>query len=181
CALDLSGNFTFVNREAERLTGRGRVQALGHPLDLLYPERRFPELHAAVRRAAGTRQMVHVETRDDATGAWYDHDVVPTSEGVTLFTREVTDMKVRDEERRRLLEGEREARSVAEHSNRMKDEFLATLSHELRTPLNAILGWSMLLGRPGLSNEESRRGLDAIERNARLQARLIEDLLDMSR
>ena len=181
CALDPAGRCTYVNCEAERLTGRTRQQALGHTLDELYPERRFPELHAGIRRASRLNQMVHVETRDDQSGAWLDHDVVPTSEGITLFTRDVTDVKLRDEERRRLLESEREARSVAEHSNRMKDEFLATLSHELRTPLNAILGWSMLLARSGLSAEETRRGLDAIERNSRLQARLIEDLLDMSR
>ena len=79
------------------------------------------------------------------------------------------------------LESERAARSLAERSNRMKDEFLATLSHELRTPLNAILGWVQLLVRGDLKDGDARRGLEAIERNSRLQAQLIEDLLDMSR
>jgi len=82
---------------------------------------------------------------------------------------------------RTALEGERAAREAAEHANRMKDEFLATLSHELRTPLNAILGWATLLAEESLSEEDMTRGLTTIQRNARLQARLIEDLLDMSR
>ena len=79
------------------------------------------------------------------------------------------------------LDRERAARGMAERSNRMKDEFLATLSHELRTPLGAMLGWAELLLRGDLSDRDERRGLEAIERNARLQASLIEELLDMSR
>ena len=64
----------------------------------------------------------------------------------------------------------------------MKDEFLATLSHELRTPLNAILGWSQVLAARRMEGEELlQRGCEIIERNARVQAQLIEDLLDMSR
>jgi PAS domain S-box-containing protein len=84
-------------------------------------------------------------------------------------------------ERTALLESERAARSAAERLSDVKDEFLATLSHELRTPLNAILGWSQVL-RTGRKNEaDIVRGLETIERNARVQAQLIEDLLDMSR
>jgi signal transduction histidine kinase/ActR/RegA family two-component response regulator len=79
------------------------------------------------------------------------------------------------------LESERNARAMAERSSRMKDEFLATLSHELRTPLNAILGWVQLLLRGGISERDAARGLEAIDRNSRLQVQLIEDLLDMSR
>jgi signal transduction histidine kinase/ActR/RegA family two-component response regulator len=82
---------------------------------------------------------------------------------------------------RRLVVLEREARAEAQHANRAKDEFLATLSHELRTPLNAILGWINMM-RTGRVREERRAGaLEVIERNARAQARLIEDLLDVSR
>lgn len=85
------------------------------------------------------------------------------------------------EERKLLLESERHARAAAEHAARMKDEFLATLSHELRTPLSAILGWTQVLRvKPG-SPEEVRKRVEAIERNARVQKQLIEDLLDMSR
>jgi PAS domain S-box-containing protein len=85
------------------------------------------------------------------------------------------------EQNERLLSSERAARTEAERTGRMKDEFLATLSHELRTPLSAILGWSQLLQRADLNSEEAQEGLATIERNARAQAQLIEDLLDMSR
>jgi signal transduction histidine kinase/CheY-like chemotaxis protein len=84
-------------------------------------------------------------------------------------------------ERNRLLESERAARAQAERQSELKDEFLATLSHELRTPLSAILGWAHVLRRRKASEAELHQGLDAIARNARMQAQLIEDLLDMSR
>ena len=85
------------------------------------------------------------------------------------------------EERKVLLENEREARAEAERTSQMKDEFLATLSHELRTPLSAILGWAQVLRRGSRDPADLQRGLQTIERNARAQAQLIEDLLDMSR
>jgi PAS domain S-box-containing protein len=85
------------------------------------------------------------------------------------------------EERIGLLLSERSAREEAERSSQMKDEFLATLSHELRTPLTAILGWSQVLRRGGRGQADMEKGLQTIERNARAQAQLIEDLLDMSR
>ncbi|MGH8028730.1 MAG: PAS domain S-box protein [Arenimonas sp.] len=84
-------------------------------------------------------------------------------------------------DRELLLEAERAARTQAERAGLLKDEFLATLSHELRTPLNAVLGWSQILvNQPG-DAELQRRGADTIARNARLQAKLIDDLLDMNR
>jgi PAS domain S-box-containing protein len=85
------------------------------------------------------------------------------------------------EERKILLENERLARAEAERTSQMKDEFLATLSHELRTPLSAILGWAQVLRRGGRDQNDLAKGLQTIERNARAQAQLIEDLLDMSR
>ncbi|SHN41880.1 PAS domain S-box-containing protein [Duganella sacchari] len=80
----------------------------------------------------------------------------------------------------RLYESERQARAEAERTSQLKDEFLATLSHELRTPLTAILGWSQVLRRGNRDQSDLNRGLQTIERNARNQAQLIEDLLDMS-
>jgi signal transduction histidine kinase len=74
-----------------------------------------------------------------------------------------------------------EALERAEQADRLKDEFLATLSHELRTPLNSILGWAQVLARGGSKPETVAQGLKVIERNARAQARLIEDLLDVSK
>ena len=86
-----------------------------------------------------------------------------------------------EEERSRLLRGEREARREAEEASRAKDEFLAMVSHELRTPLGVITGWAKLLRYGGVDDQTTERALEMIERNALLQKRLIEDLIDVSR
>ena len=97
------------------------------------------------------------------------------------ITRDVTAERESAREREDLLRRAREARDEAERQGRLKDDFLATLSHELRTPMNAVLGWlSILLQGDGIS-EDTRRTLGIIERNASVQARLIDDLLDMTR
>jgi PAS domain S-box-containing protein len=93
---------------------------------------------------------------------------------------DIHEQRMLHERHAQLLDSERAARSEAERTSRLKDEFLATLSHELRTPLNAILGWAHVL-RADLSNaEDVEQGLTIIERNARAQTAIIEDLLDMS-
>jgi diguanylate cyclase len=84
-------------------------------------------------------------------------------------------------DRQALLIREREARAHAEQINEMKDEFLAVISHELRTPLNAIVGWAQILKRGPVDEAVLQKGIDTIERNARAQAQLIDDLLDMSK
>ncbi|HEY4328226.1 MAG TPA: ATP-binding protein [Phycisphaerae bacterium] len=84
-------------------------------------------------------------------------------------------------QRKESLDAERAARIQAQRAGQMKDEFLATLSHELRTPLNAILGWAHILKTSEPSAEDITEGIDIIERNARAQTQIIEDLLDMSR
>lgn len=99
----------------------------------------------------------------------------------TELSMEMAVRKQAEEERARLLEREQSARAEAEAANRNKDEFLATLSHELRTPLTAILGWSHLLRSKKLDNVDTLRALDTIERNAKSQSQLIDDLLDVSR
>jgi signal transduction histidine kinase len=81
----------------------------------------------------------------------------------------------------RLISSEQLARADAETANRMKDEFLATVSHELRTPLNAIIGWTHMLRRAHLDDETRSRAVETIERNAKSQAQLVEDILDVSR
>jgi len=86
-----------------------------------------------------------------------------------------------EKERSQLLARERSARAQAEAANRAKDEFLAMVSHELRTPLSAMLGWSRMLTSGKLDAVSASRGIEAIERNARVQTKLIADLLDISR
>lgn len=94
---------------------------------------------------------------------------------------DVTDRKQAEAEREHLLQRERAAREAAESANRIKDEFLAVLSHELRSPLNPILGWAKLLRTRTLDASKTAHALATIERNAKLQSELIEDLLDVSR
>ncbi|WP_236144679.1 PAS domain-containing hybrid sensor histidine kinase/response regulator [Nostoc sp. CMAA1605] len=97
------------------------------------------------------------------------------------FVLDISQRKQAEQERDRLLHQERLARQEAEVANRIKDEFLAVLSHELRTPLNPILGWSKLLRSRQFSQSTIDQALETIERNAKLQTQLIEDLLDVSR
>ncbi len=93
----------------------------------------------------------------------------------------VSGRKRAEQEREQLLKREREARAEAEDASRLKDEFLTTVSHELRTPLNAILGWALMLNRRHLEEETIRTALGVIERNAKAQAHIIDDILDVSR
>jgi K+-sensing histidine kinase KdpD len=95
--------------------------------------------------------------------------------------RDITERKQVEAEREALLASEQKARQEAETANRTKDEFLATLSHELRTPLTAILGWARMISDNRLSEEDKAQGLEIIQRNALLQAQLVEDILDVSR
>jgi PAS domain S-box-containing protein len=126
--------------------------------------------------------------RGDGELRWceFTGQLVEPSEGssqrVLGTATDITEKKQFADERERLLNAERSARTEAERASRMKDEFLATLSHELRTPLNAILGWSQILnGSDQKDPKDLADGLRTIERNARAQTQIIEDLLDMSR
>ncbi len=103
---------------------------------------------------------------------------------IDLLARQAADYlerKQTEDQRERLLAREQVLRAESERVSRIKDEFLATISHELRTPLTAILGWSQLLGRGDLSQAQAERAMETIQRNAKAQLKLIEDLLDVSR
>jgi signal transduction histidine kinase/ActR/RegA family two-component response regulator len=97
------------------------------------------------------------------------------------LSKYVVELRRLEDARKQLLLDERRARSEAEAANRIKDEFLATLSHELRTPLTSLLGWASLLRGDDVDDALREQGLQAIERNARVQTQLIDDLLDVSR
>ena len=171
---------TGLTREAALTTGWTDVQ--------------HPETAAAVaaawRHSVATGEPYDVEHRLRlASGEyrWMRSRAVPHRDAggrvVRWYgtTEDVHDQKLLQEQNDRLLESERAARADAERAGRMKDEFLATLSHELRTPMNAILGWAQIIRGGGNDPADVEEGMAVIERNARAQAQIIEDLLDMSR
>ena len=127
----------------------------------------------------------YLQITDPAGRPWgvYDHAVDVTDRVVARLAVEQAQRDLRQAlaDRQQLLEAEQAARAEAERVGRLKDEFLATLSHELRTPLNAILGWAQVLRGDPANVEDVEAGLATIERNAKAQTQIIEDLLDMSK
>ncbi len=174
----------------EAFTGQTRAEYLGRGwFAAVHPDDR-ERVAATLNRAAASRQKVALVfrlRRRDGEYRRVDCVGVPLldAHGATRewigTCAEVEDKLRLDEQRDALLAAERAARAEAERNGQLKDEFLANLSHELRTPLNAILGWAQMLRGEGLSADEIADGLTVIERNARVQTQLIEDLLDLSR
>ncbi|MDM9379277.1 ATP-binding protein [Chlorogloeopsis sp. ULAP01] len=125
--------------------------------------------------------------RADGVYRWHLHQAVPLKDEQGQIIKwfgtatDIEEQKQLQQQRDRILQREQAAREEAEVANRIKDEFLAVLSHELRSPLNPILGWAKLLLAGKLDEIATRRALETIERNAKLQTQLIEDLLDVSR
>ena len=101
--------------------------------------------------------------------------------GVIRTFRDITQRRAAEQERRALLLREQIARAAADSANRAKDDFLATLSHELRTPAAAMIGWADLLKGGRLDSERTQKAIGALERSARTQAAVLNDLLDVSR
>ena len=154
-----------------------------HP-DEVEPARK--DLEKAVAAPGGAVRVQRRLRHKDGSWRWiesvlHNHLDDPAIGRLVVTGWDITERKQADEARIRLLELEQEARRQAEAANRSKDEFLALLSHELRTPLTPILGWARLLRTTDMSPEATDQALEAIERNTRAQARLIEDLLDLSR
>ena len=181
-AVHADGLLLFINTAGARLLGAERPeQVVGRPIAELV----HPDYHAAVRdrleKIARGETPPPVEVRFvrlDGSEIYGELASAPLlyrgRPAVQAVVRDLTRRRRSEEERERLLR-------EAQEANRLKDEFLATLSHELRTPLTAILGWARLLRGGEVKGEATPRALETIERNARAQAQLIDDLLDVSR
>ena len=187
---DLQGNIKSWNKGAERIYGYTAAETIGKPVTMLLPPDRWNEEPRILELIRMGDRIDHYETirrRKDGTDIDISLTVSPILNhagdviGASKTSRDITWRKRAEEEREQLLASERDSRSEAEEANRLKDEFLATISHELRSPLNAILGWARLLREPDMRWDQMERALETIERNAQAQARLIEDLLDVSR
>jgi len=154
----------FGRRAASRLTEAGqRVIATGTPARVEFAFRRRHTQRVVY-------DVVVMPLRDDSG------EII----GLTNAVIDISERRQAEERRAQLLEAESRAREEAEHASRLKDDFLATVSHELRTPLNAVLGWAQLLNMRAYDEALFKRGIEAIERSARTQVHLIDDLLDMS-
>ncbi|MDB5291465.1 MAG: hypothetical protein JWL69_2706 [Phycisphaerales bacterium] len=192
-SMDHQGRVIEWNPAAERTFGYTRDECLGQQMaELIIP----PSLREAHRRGLAkyleTGEGPVIGRRIEITACRKDGSEFQVELAITRvplpgpasfigFMRDITQRKSAEQERDQLLEGERAARAEVERAGRIKDEFLATLSHELRTPLNAILGWAQILRGGSRDERDLTQGLETIERNARAQTQIIQDLLDMSR
>jgi PAS domain S-box-containing protein len=182
--LDPAGRVVSWTAAAERLLGYAEAEVLGQSFALFFTAqdraKGVPDQELSGALVTGRVAAVGWRVRKDGTHFWGEElatavrDGEGRIQGVSKITRDITQRMVAEEERERLLRQMTEA-------NRIKDEFLGTVSHELRTPLNSILGWTRLLRDGNLTPESSERALETIQRNALAQARLIDDLLDVSR
>ncbi|MBD1903705.1 PAS domain S-box protein [Trichocoleus sp. DQ-A3] len=189
---DAGGNTQYVNQQWTTYTGLTleQTQDIYYALQVIHPDD-FEMTSQMWRTALATETPYQVEFRlkhwATQTYRWFLSRAIPIrnepGEIVQWFgtSTDIEEFRRAQTEREQLLQQEQIAREAAENANRIKDEFLAVLSHELRTPLNPILGWSKLLQRGKLDPAKTQLALKTIERNAQLQADLIEDLLDVSR
>jgi PAS domain S-box-containing protein len=173
----------FTGRRMEQELGFGWAQNV-HAEDLP----RFMQVYSESFEAQEPFRIEYRMHRQDGESRWVLDHGVPLYEGPAhTFSGyigsciDITESRRLQLDREESLRAERAAREDAERLGRLKDEFLATLSHELRTPLNAILGWATLLRNMPSGTPDHTRGVETIERNARVQAQIIADLLDMSR
>ena len=189
--IDPDGRVTRWSIGAERILGYQEAEILGQSASIIYTPEDIErgadqeELETAIIEGRAEDERWHV--RKDGSCFWASGTVTPLRDetgqlrGFSKIMRDFTERKQAEDERNQLLVSEQEARAAAESANRMKDEFLATLSHELRSPLNAMLGWVQLLNTRKFDEATTARAMETIERSARAQAQLVEDLLDVSR
>src|SRR5215468_3411908 len=193
-AIDLGGRILSWNKGAEEVFGYRKEEIVGESFAILFtPEDRSqgaPERELENVRSKGRSGENRWYLRKDGSRLWVSGLVNPLKDetgnliGYVKVARDTTEEvagRERAEEEREDLERERVARSESEDASRLKDEFIALVSHELRSPLNAILGWTRIL-RQGRPDEElHQRATEIIERSARMQSQLIEDLMDTAR
>lgn len=194
-ATDIKSDISFINPTAEALTGWTMTEAVGKSLKEVFavvgedtrqtiesPFSAVIEKGAVVGLANHTALIARNgnEIPIENSGAPI-RDADGKIVGVIVVFRDVSERRQVEKEREQLLKREQAARSDAEATSRLKDEFLATVSHELRTPLSAILGWSAMLKRGNLGEEIVHKALGTIERNAKAQSEIINDILDVSR
>ncbi len=186
----LDGKIMSWNPGAARMTGYQSGEVLRKPITSLFPPDQAGTWAGVIGSVKDGDSLHDYETillAKDGQARQVALTVSPIRAdsgrpgGFSTIIRDISERKRAESERGKLLDLEREARRQAEEANRMKDEFLATVSHELRTPLNPILGWAFNLRAGTVEPELLQEGLEAIERNARVQSRLVEDLLDVSR
>jgi PAS domain S-box-containing protein len=188
--IDAQGYIESWNAGAESIKGYKANEIIGKHFSIFYPEddkeRDKPGFELKVAAEVGRFEDEGWRLRKDGSRFWANviitalRDKDEVLRGFVKVTRDLTDRKYAEEQRLKLAR-EQVARAEAEAANRAKDEFVATVSHELRTPLNAILGWSRIIRNSKLDEQGFSRALDTIERNAKLQVQLIDDLLDVSR
>ena len=186
----LDGIITSWNQAAERLFGYTASEAIGQHITLIVPEDRLAEEDDVLARLRQGQRITHFETiRRRKNGEPVEislsvslvRDATGRIVGASKVARDISERRALERLKQALLEREREGRAEAELLNRSKDQFLATISHELRTPLNAIYGWARMLERGTLDGDAIARAAQVIVRNASVQVRLIDDLLDLAR
>lgn len=186
----LQGVIRTWNKGAERIFGWKSEEVVGKLINIIIPPDRQEEEPQILAKLARGERVDHFETvRQTKEGRLIDvsvtispvRDVTGRVVGASKIARDISMQKQIHRELHQAKDAAELARAEAERTGMMKDEFLATLSHELRTPLNAILGWSQILAAQSGPDHPFAEGLSVIQRNARVQARIIEDLLDMSR
>ncbi len=182
-AVNSNWHFTYINRKAEELWGRGRDDLLGKNIWKEFPESIASEAHGLLMEAMRDQRAVRFETISTVLHHWVEVNAYPSDNGLSVYFRDITDRKAVEQQRAEILHAERKARIAAEEANEMKLRFLATISHELRTPLTSIKGFASTLSAPDVSwdQETQQEFINIISSEADKLTDLVEQLLDLSR